>query len=225
MLQIYANEIEKSKHIVLKTNNKGLANASAIYSYLLTLHKKVTLYLVEKPDPKFEFLPWFEKITQSALKSYDLEIEVGAQSLDYYDFFDSNEIKINQKMATALYAGLFESSEHFTCVQSAGMLFASLSKLIERGADFKSVEHYLYRSNPLSLFRIKSILYKSMLLENNATEAELFICDADFKASGASMSEVYRTMQEVLTLAHVHKVVLKKSDESMKVIKEIEIVK
>ena len=225
MLQNYANEIEKSKHILLQTPAQNFANAAALYSYLLTLHKKVSLYVTDEVDQNFAFLPWYDKIRYTKPSSADLLIDVSSDTLAYYEFFRSNAININAKMATALYSALYEGSEYFASAASAGMLFATVSKLIERGADYRAAEQSLYRSDPLSLFRIKAVLYKSLLLVDNARVAELFISDADLKASGATMHEVQKAMQEVLRVAHVKRVVLKKSDENMKVIKEIEIVK
>ncbi len=213
------------KHIVIQTKSENFANATVLYSYILTLHKKVTLYCEDEVHQRFAFLPWYDKIKPSLPSSAEYTIVVGGDTLSYYDFFNTNNIKLNSKMATGLYAALYEKYEYFSAIKSDGILFATLSKLVESGANCEAVEQHLYRSNPLSLFRIKATLYQSMLLVKSATEVELFLCDADLKASGASIYEVTKAMQELLTLAHVKKVVLKKSDQDMKVIKEIEIVK
>jgi len=225
MPQLHTLEIEKSKHILLQTQSDTFASASAIYSYLLTLHKKVSIYSEDEIEQRFSFLPWYEKIRRVAPSSADLIIKIEDEPLEYYEFFRANRVKINVKMATALYGALLMKYDNFRAIESHGMLFACLSELVLCGADCKGVEKIVLRSNPLSLFRVKAILYKSMLLCNSATEAKLYISQRDLEESGASMREVECVMRELLTLIHVTKVTLIKSDENMKILKEIQIVK
>lgn len=217
--------IEKSKHILLQTDNDSFANASALYTYLLTLHKKVSIYSVDEVEQKFAFLPWYDKLKSLAPSSADGVLEINAETLEYYTFFKDHKIKINLKMATALYSALLVRYDNFTSLESDGMVFATAKELIELGAEFKTAQKYIVKSDPLSLFRIKAILYQNMLLVKNATELELFVSDADLKSSGASMREVHKVLKEASSLVHIEKIVLKKSDENMKILEEIEIVK
>lgn len=223
MLQLHA--IKKSKHILLQTQSSTFANASAIYSYLLTLHKKVSIYSEDEVEQKFAFLPWYEKIKNVAPASADLVIKIVDEPLEYYEFLSTHAPKINAKMATALYAAILVRYDSFRAIESHGILFACVSQLVLYGAECKSVEKNILRSTPLCLFRVKAILYKSMLLRDSAREVELLISQRDFKESGASMREIESVMRELLTLVHVRRVVLKSSDENMKIIKEIEVVK
>ena len=215
-------KIKESKHIVIKTNNDSFANASAIYSYILTLHKKVSLYHEEDIDARLAFLPWFSKLKKIAPSSADLVIDISEEVLEYCVFFTSNEIKINKKMATSLYAGLLMRYDNFNSSETNGMVFAFASQLIELGAERKIAQKQIVKSDSLALFRLKAILYKSMLLVENATQVELYINDEELKSSGATIKDAIKITQDVLCLAHIEKVTLKKSDANMKTIKIIE---
>jgi bifunctional oligoribonuclease and PAP phosphatase NrnA len=210
---------------LLKTDSDSFANASAIYSYLMTLHKKVSIYSRKEVEYKFSFLPWHDKLKTLEPSSADLSIEVNEEVLDYYNFFKNNGIKINKKMATSLYSALLMRYDNFNSLESNGMVFAAANELIELGAEYRVAQKEIVKSNSLAFFRLKAILYEKMLLVKNASEVELFINEADLSTSGASMKEVEQVMQEVLTLVHVRKVVLKKSDEDMKTIKTVEEIK
>ena len=72
-------DLKNSKHILLIANNSSLANATALYSYLLTLHKKVSLYSSEPVLKCLSFLPWYEKVSDHKSMSADLVIEVSAE--------------------------------------------------------------------------------------------------------------------------------------------------
>jgi len=220
MLEIAS--IENAKHILIKTDNSSFANATALYTYLLTLHKKVTLYSEEKIELRFSFLPWFEKVKSSSPLSADLLIEVESHTLEYLLFFKKNEIKINQKMATALYGGLIERYENFGSLDVDGIVFATASELIALGAKYKEAQASLIRSNSLAFFRLKARLYANMKLTDNARVVELMISDEDLGATGGTLDDVERIMREFLSLVHVKKVILKKSDSDMKILKIVE---
>lgn len=214
--------IQNAKHILLKTNNNSFANASALYTYLLTLHKKVTLFSQESIAVKFSFLPWFQKLKFTNVASADLVIDVHEQTLEYFLFFKKNEIKINKKMATALYGGLLVRYENFRSPDVDGIVFAMASELIELGAEHKLARHSLIKSNSLAFMRLKARLYASMSLECNATELELLVSDEDLAATGASLEDAVKIMHEFLDQVHVRKVFLKKSDNDMKILKIVE---
>lgn len=215
-------KIEASKHILIKSDSDSFANASAIYSYILTLHKKVSLYHEEEIDARFSFLPWFSKLKKIRPSSADFEIDVNEEVLDYCSFFQLHGIKINKKMATALYSSLLIRYDNFNSSETHGMVFAFASQLIELGAERQIAHKYIVQSKSLALFRLKAILYKNMLLVNNAREVELCVNDADLKSSGATIKDAFEIMKDMLSLAHVDKVTLKKSDANMKIIKTIE---
>lgn len=79
----FIRDIEEAKHIVLvaTTNPDSLCSASAFYSYLMRLQKKVTIYIDTKELPQnLSFVPWFEKIKNTFPASADFVICFGVQN-------------------------------------------------------------------------------------------------------------------------------------------------
>jgi len=71
--------IQKAKHIVLIAHKKpdadSVGSASAMYTFLMRLHKKVSFFCeTENINPHLKFIPWFEKIRQTYPKKADLAI-------------------------------------------------------------------------------------------------------------------------------------------------------
>jgi len=89
------------------------------------------------------------------------------------------------------------------------------------GAEYKECSRYMVNSLSLASFRLKSLLYKSMQLKDEAKVALLLISDEDLKASGAEIVDAYKTMKEVLKMVNVEEVRLLKKDENNKILKII----
>jgi len=212
-------KIEAAKHIVLCCEEDSFANASALYSYVLTKHKKVSLVCALPLSKKFSFLPWFEKVRVNIPTSADYTLYVDRDVLNLYSFFQNNGVKINQKMATALYAALLLRYDFFCSSECNGMVFASASELIALNAAYKECVEHLQYCQPLAYFRLQAILYKNMLLRENAKVALLSICDEDLKESGASIEDAYMIMNDAMKLVHVQEVRLITKDESSKILK------
>lgn len=213
--------IDEAKHILIKTDNESFANASALYSYVLTLHKKVSIVSSEALDVNLDFLPWYDKVRLSSPSSADLSIEAVSDTQTLLDFFKTNEIKINQKMATALYASLLIEFDYFKSSECNGMVFAAAKELIELKAEYKLCRENLLKRVPLSLFRLKALLFKNMLLVKDASCVEVFISDDELKSAGCVLSDVNSILDEILTLVNVKEVTLFKSDENNKIIKNM----
>lgn len=215
------NDAKNAKHIVITADNSSFANANALYSYVLSLHKKVSLVVREKIDVKFSFLPWFSKIRETVPTSADMIIQSQNDSAALYYEFKKHEIPINQKMATALFAGLLESSEGFLSSTCNGTTFALASELIELKAQYLTCKEYLQKRDSLALFRLKSLMYKNMLQSSNGQVVSVYVTDEDFKSSGATLKDAQKVQKELLNMVHVREVALYKSDENNKIIKVI----
>jgi len=218
---INLEKIVSSKHIVLLANEETFANASALYSYVLTLHKKVSLVQKEAISLNSSFLPWFDKLRENVPSSADLIVEVDSDVLALYDFLKNQEVKINKKMATALYAGVFKRYKMFESDDVDGIVFALASELVTLNADHKICLKYLKYNESLASFRLKAIMYKNMLLTENAKVAVVAVCEEDFFSSGADINTAFSIMNELLCLAQVQEVKLVKSDEENRTIKII----
>lgn len=79
--------IETARHIVLAAHKHpdadSFGSASAFYSHLLRLHKKVTLFCASQElNPALGFLPWFEKVTTRFPPDADLIIGFDCGTLE-----------------------------------------------------------------------------------------------------------------------------------------------
>jgi len=215
------NDIDNAKHIVIRTDANSFANASALYSYILSKHKKVSLVVTEVIDTKFSFLPWYAKQREKLPASCDLVIESQADSIALFEAFKSNGVAINQKMATSLFAGLLEFTEGFLGVTCNGTAFAVASELIECKAQYLTCKEFLQKRESLALFRLKSLMYKNMVQSSNGQVVHMYITDEDLKSTGARLKDVEKIQKEVLTMVHVKEVRLYKSDDNNKILKSI----
>ncbi|MDF1883830.1 phosphoesterase [Sulfurimonas sp. SAG-AH-194-C21] len=220
-MQIDIEKIKNAQHVLIVADNAAFANASALYSGVLTLHKKVSLQNREPLNVNLSFLPWFDKSRQNRPSTADYIIEVDSEILDLYMFFIGNGLKINQKMATALYAGLLTRYDNFISSQCDGAIFALISELLGLNANKLLCHEYLLSRVPLGFMRLKERLLKSLILKDNARHAFVSICDDDLKSSNTELVDAFNIMKEFLTIVHVEKVTLCKSDDNNKIIKEI----
>ncbi|MEA2073804.1 MAG: hypothetical protein U9O86_09490 [Campylobacterota bacterium] len=220
-MKIPIEEIDKVSHVLIVVDNNSFALGSALYTYVLTLHKKVSLSSKETLESNLSFLPWFDKVRATSSTSADLVIELGCDVKLFFDSLKEQKIKINKKMATALYTALLMKYNNFKSDDSDGIVFAIASELIALGAEYKVCREYLQRKVPLSAIRLRATMYKSLLLKDDATKAELFICDEELKASGASINDAREVLEDILTLVNVKEVTLYKSDEKNKILETL----
>ena len=89
------DEIDNAKYVMIVADAKSLPSASALYTHILRLHKKVSLVCETKNiDNKLSFLPWFEKIKSTKMSSADFIIELDSGSVELFNLFKNNDIKI-----------------------------------------------------------------------------------------------------------------------------------
>lgn len=209
-------DIDKSKHIVILTSSDSFADASALYTHILRLHKKVSIVCeTEDIDSGFSFLPWFDKLRNIVPSSADLVIDLDLENESLLELFKSNEISINQKMATALYAGLLKSSDGFLSSDVDGTTFALASELIANGADYKLCNKFIRKRVSLATLRLKAIMLKNMILINDAKAALFYINENDFISTGATLKEAYVSMEEALYLPYVEMTILINSENEV----------
>ena len=206
---------------MIVTTNSSFANASALYTYLLTEHKKVSLSATEPIKRSFSFLPWFDKCRANQPSTAEFIIDAPCDTQALYDFFVKNEVKINPKMATALYSGLLIEHDGFVSDSCDGTIFALASELIDKKADFSMAKEKLLQTLPLSLFRIKAKLYDSLRLAEDASHAKIFVTQRDLLATGATMLDVKACLDEFLNIVHVKKATLYECDENRKILKKL----
>ncbi len=216
-------KINDAQHIMIVTGVESLTGASALYTHVLRLHKKVSLVCEDKNiDNKLSFLPWFDKIRTQKLSSADLHVEFDYGSYELYDYFKKNSIKINPKMATALYAGLLQESDGFLNSSVNGMTFAMAKELVECGAEYKICNDFIMKSTSLSVLRLKANILSNMLLVSDAKVALFEIKDDDLKSTGTILKDCDVVLREALHLPHVESVILLHVDKEYELIKTID---
>ncbi|MFA6197134.1 MAG: DHH family phosphoesterase [Sulfurimonas sp.] len=252
--------IESAKHVVVishvNPDADSLGGASAVYTHLLRLHKKVSWFCATKNiSQKFLFLPWSQNIRDTFPSSADLAISLGCGSLDrlgvaiecdlinidhhegnaeygkynlvdlkcisttevLYKLFKENNINLNSKMATAIYAGLLDNSKGFLDERCDGTIFALAKELIDFGADYKLCNRFIMQYQTLGVFRLKAIMHKNMQLFSDARVAVFCVNYEDMIASGAVESDCENTLEEALWLPNVEVSLLLKQNSDLSI--------
>jgi len=224
MLEAYLQQEHGASchHILITLQKEKFTAASALYTYFLTQHKKVTLFCSEEIDPRFSFLPWFEKVRLKRPRQYDCEIVIEADALELYSLFTKYELRLNAKMAMALYCGIYEAFEALQSEACDGMVFAALSSLIQKGASHALCVQQLHKRQPLFRMRLRARLFGAFRLIEDAKVALLPVNLDDLEATGSSYEELYSTARELLNIVHVQEVrivALGEEDTILKIIK------
>ncbi len=238
--------IENAKHIVLiahiNPDADSFGAASAMYTFLMRLEKKVTLFCVtERINPRLAFLPWFDKMRHQFPKNADLAIsfDCGAYkrlgvevpcdliNIDHhksneaygtinvvdttaisttqvlFDLFRENEIKINPKMATALYAGLLDDSHGFLAPKTDARSFKMAAMLTEANADINVCAQELFHHNSLAALRLKGVMFEKMYLLFDARVVVHLVTREMMAMSGGREVDCEAALEESMGLPHV----------------------
>ena len=213
------NKIEDAKHIEIVVESEKLFVGSALYTYILTLHKKVSLVCKSNDiEYKYSFLPWFDKIKRSDTPSADLSIKLEVSGEKLYDYFKQNSITINKKMATALYGALLDESEGFRNNKLGTLFFDTISSLIKYNADYKICQKFIVEFNSLALLRLKAIMLQEMKIENDAKNAIFFLSDEKLKRTGANLKDAQQIIKESFFLPYIERAILLNNDKENEVI-------
>lgn len=209
MLENFKKESIKHIVIVLKNNPSidSLACGNALYSYFLSLHKKVSFYCSKFDfDLNVNFLPWTKKLKMSYPSSADYIVKVGS-SIELFKYFTSRNIKLNIKMSTSLYAGLIDVTNGFTKIVD-GIVFAMAEVLVRNRADVNLCNENLLNYQSLAIFRLKTILLKKIEIIKGGTLAVFKLEDSDLDASGAKVRDANVVVKEALSLPTVKSVIV-----------------
>lgn len=215
---IHLKDIEDAKFIAIVVKSVDLLPVgSALYTHIIRLHKKVSFVCLDEVDKKFSFLPWYDKLRDTTPVSADLVVTLQVDDFNLYEMFKTHNIKINQKMATALYASLLVEYDGFISGDVDGTVFANASELMACGAEYKVCNEFIVKRVTLARLRLKSLMLKNMLLVDDAKEAVFYLFDDDLKSSGATLKDVYLIMKEALGLEYVEKISLIKNNKSKEI--------
>ena len=243
--------INKANHIVLiahvNPDADSYGSASAMYTHLMRLEKKVTLFCVtERINPRLAFLPWFDKIRHQfptkadlaisfdcgAYKRLGVEVPCELINIDHhksneaygtinvidttaisttqvlFDLFHKNEIKINAKMATALYAGLLDDSHGFLAPKTDARSFAMASELAKAKADLFECADKLFHQHSLAALRLKGLMFEKMFLLFEARVVVHLVTKEMMAESGGREVDCEAALDESMGLPHVELAVM-----------------
>ncbi len=136
-----------------------------------------------------------------------------------YRWFSAEGIRLNPKMATALYAGLADDTDGFRSGRCDAAVFETAAALIRAGADSRSAAHALFVRRPLSALRLKGKMFETLELLCDGRLAVLEATRRMFEATGADAAACDDALNEAMGLPTVRAGVLlrERSDGSVKV--------
>ena len=125
-----------------------------------------------------------------------------------YEWFLSQDIKINAKMAHALYAGLMDDTKCFRDPRCSMNIFSMAHRLLELGANHEQCVNGLYNSKTLASLRLQGEMLKRMKLVLDGQLA-LFEVDQELlAATGATLGDCKAVLDEAMALKIVNTALL-----------------
>jgi len=238
--------LDDAQHILIiahvNPDADSMGSALAMYTHVLRLHKKVTIFCkTEKMNPALNFLPFIDKVKHNLPSHYDLALsfDCGAikrlgidvdgklVNIDHhvsnenygdinlidtsaisttqvlYDFFQRNNIKLNAKMSTCLFAGLIDDSQNFTTDKTDERAFLMAASLIKSGADNALCIKELFKSRSLASVRMKAKMLASAQLRCNGKLVSTLVPRSFFEETGAYEVDCEEALHETLELVNV----------------------
>jgi len=134
-------------------------------------------------------------------------------------WFRKKGIRINAKMATALYAGIAEDTVGFMSKRTDGEVFAMAAELAQAGADITAVNHALFLRKPLASLRLKGMIFAGLELLSDARIAVMRVSRDMMASSGGDAAACENALHEALGLPTIFVAVLlrERRDGSVKV--------
>ena len=234
----------------------SLGSASALYTLMLQMKKRVSFVCKSEIERRFYVIPWVDRVKHSFGKEdlivvcdsaswerVGLESDAKIVNIDHhrtntmygelnivqsdavasaevvYALLREIDVKINVKMATALYAGLLEDSDSFCAPRVDGTTFALAKELIELGARHQDVVKYLQKYSTLSHLRLLGAMLLDMQLLRDATTALFLVEYAMLERYGARYEDAEEALERSLELPTVELslLVLQKKEGRMKI--------
>jgi phosphoesterase RecJ-like protein len=120
-----------------------------------------------------------------------------------YEWFVTESIKINAKMANALYAGLVDDTRCFSDPSCAHAVFEMGHTLVKAGADHSLCVNALFHSHSLASFRLKAEMLKRMKIIHDGRVALFEVDQALLASTGALLRDCKPVVDEAMGLKTV----------------------
>lgn len=184
--------IEKAKHVTviahMNPDADSLGSASAMYTHLLRLHKKVSFFCATKDiNQKLLFLPWSDKIRNSFPVSSDLAISFDCAS--------------QSRIGTNLECDLINIDHHKSNTQ-----YGTLSLVDSNCISTTEVLYNLFTQNKITINKkIATALYAGLLEDSQGfmsdkVDGTTFALVHELIAHGAEYKECNQFVMKYLTL-------------------------
>ena len=135
-----------------------------------------------------------------------------------YNLFNELNIKINAKMAEALYVGLLDDTSCFIAPSTNSNSLEMASTLSKTAIDVSKIAQHVRMNKSLATLRLTAILLGKMALYEDGQIASVVATSNEFSQSGASADDTETAQNEMLYLATVKvAIVLRESDIAKKV--------
>lgn len=125
-----------------------------------------------------------------------------------YEWFVGEDIKINGKMANALYAGLMDDSKCFRDHRCGVKILEIAHRLIDLGADHEQCVNALYHSRTLASIRLQAHMLQQMKLVLDGCLAVFEVDQALLESTGASLNDCKTILEEAMALKIVRAALL-----------------
>lgn len=128
-------------------------------------------------------------------------------------WFDEQNIALNAKMATALYAGMAYDTMGFIGARTSPETFEAAARLVRAGAEATAVNRALFMRSTLAALRLKGRMLEGLQLFGDGRIAVLTAAREDFAATGAAVFESEPAFQNAMHLPTVQAGVLMREAE------------
>ena len=189
------DKITKAKHITvvahINPDADSLGSASAMYTYILTLHKKVSFFCIDKNiNSRFLFLPWMDKIRDSFPTSSDLAITFDCAS--------------QSRVGKDISCTLINIDHHKT-----NTAFGDLSLIDSSAISTTAVLYNFFIDNKIQINRkMATALYAGLVEDSNGLIGEgvdgtTFAMALELMANGADYKTCHKYILKYMTLAAI----------------------
>ncbi len=187
-------KISEAKHITVVAHvhpdADSLGSASAFYSYLLQLHKKVSFFCATPIEPKYAFIPWVEKIRNAFPQSSDLCIS-----------FDCGTLK---RMGVEVDVEIINFDHHKSNTDYGHVNRVDETAISTTQAVYEYLKYMQAKINP----KIATALYAGLLEDSlgflsEATDPRTFALAYDLLQKGADAKTAVQNLFKRVSLAEL----------------------
>jgi phosphoesterase RecJ-like protein len=183
---------------VEKITNKFPADTDLAISFDCGSFKRLGI------DYSGELINFDHHISNERYGTYNcIDTEALSTTQVLYEWFVAKSIKINGKMANALYAGLIDDTHCLSNPSCTHAVFEMAHSLIKAGANHAECVDALFHSRSLASLRLKSEMLRRMKIVHDGRVALFEVDQALFETTGGVLGDCKIVVDEALGLKTV----------------------